>query len=62
MQLNQRHRHMEQTDGCRRASRVWLKEGEGARQRACMNDPRTWTTVWGWTVWAGWREARGGEK
>ena len=30
-----------------------------------MNDPQTWTMVWGWTVgvgggWAGWRRARGG--
>ena len=28
----------------------WWKEGEGTRERICLNDPRTWTTVWGLTV------------
>ena len=34
----------------------WWKEGEGISQRTCMNDPWTWTTVWGWMVGAlgGW--------
>ena len=31
----------------------WWKEGEGTRQRTCMNDPWTCTMVWGWTVGAG---------
>ena len=30
----------------------WWKEGEGTSQRTCMNDPQTWTTVWGLTVGA----------
>ena len=29
------------------------KEGEGTSQRICLNDPRTWITVWGLTVGAG---------
>ena len=24
--------------------------GEGTRQRTCVNDPWTWTTMWGLTV------------
>ena len=46
--------------------RIWImgKEGEGTRQRACMNDPRTWTTGWELTVrvrvdWA--EEGKGGK-
>ena len=40
---------------------VWWKEGEGTTQRTCINDPRTWTTVWESTVrtvgvWAGRRQ------
>ena len=31
----------------------WWKEGEGISQRTCMNDPWTWTRVWGLTVGAG---------
>ena len=31
-----------------------MVEGRGrTRQRTCMNDPWTWTTVWGLTVEAG---------
>ena len=26
------------------------REGEGIRERTCMNDPQTWTTVWELTV------------
>ena len=37
------------------------KEGVGIRQRACMNDPRTWAVVWGLTGGMGvrteWSEA-----
>ena len=43
---------MEQTDSCLRGGRrreQW-KEGEGTSQRTCMNDPWTWTMVWGLTV------------
>ena len=31
----------------------WWKEGEETRPRTCMNDPWTWTTVWGLTVGVG---------
>ena len=36
----------------------WWKEGEGTSQRTCMNDPWTWTIVWGLTagVGLGWAE------
>ena len=37
------------------------KEGEGARQRTCINDPWTWTTGWELTVGAG-GEMGGGEQ
>ena len=39
----------------------WWKEGEGTNQRTRMNDPWTWTMVWGWTVvdGAGQRRTRG---
>ena len=42
----------QQADSVQRKGRRgdWWKEGEGASQRACTNDPRTWTTVWGWTM------------
>ena len=38
------------------------QEGEGTRQRTCMNDPQTWTTVWELTVGTavGRRRAKGG--
>ena len=42
----------------------WQKEGEGISQRTCMNDPWTWTRVWGWTmgVGVGWTgESQGGK-
>ena len=32
---------------------LWWKEGEGSRQRICMNDSWTWTMVWSLTVGAG---------
>ena len=35
----------------REEKRGW-KEGEEISQRTCMNDPRTWTMVWGLTVGA----------
>ena len=28
----------------------WWTEGEGTSQTTCVNDPWTWTTVWGLTV------------
>ena len=41
----------------------WGKEGEGTRQRTCMNDPETWTTVWELTMgvrgWGGYSRANG---
>ena len=42
----------------------WWKEGEGISQRTCMNDPQTWTKLWGLTVGAGvgWAEEVKGEK
>ena len=47
-----------------RGQREWWKEGEGINQRTCMNDPCTWTTVWGLTVGAGvcWMEEGKGGK
>ena len=46
---------MEQTDSCQRrvAGEEWWEGGEGTSQRTCMNDPQTWTTVWGLTRGAG---------
>ena len=38
-----------------------LKEGEGSSQRTCMNDPWTWTTVWGLTVGLGGGLGGGGQ-
>ena len=29
----------------------WWKEGGRTSQRACMNDPWSWTTVWGLWEW-----------
>ena len=43
-------------------SRQWWKEGEGTRQRTCMDDPRTRTTVWELTVGAGSGMGSGGER
>ena len=39
----------------------WWQEGKGNSQRTRMNDPWTWTMVWGWTVvdGAGQRRTRG---
>ena len=31
----------------------WRKEVTSTRQRTCMNDPWTWTTVWGLTMKVG---------
>ena len=55
---------MEQTDSCQRGGGGgrWWKEGEGISQRTCMNDPSTWTMVWGWTVGAGGGRGRGGQR
>ena len=41
---------------------ITVDGGEGTRQRTCMNDPRMWTTVWGWTVGAGAWMSRGGQR
>ena len=43
---------MEQTasDPGGRGGEQSQKEGEGIRQRTCMNDSQTWTTAWGLTV------------
>ena len=52
---------MVQTDSYKRGEGRWdrLKVHEGTRQRTCVNDPWTWTMVWGLTVevgrWPGWR-------
>ena len=41
----------------------WWKEGGRTSQRACMNDPWTWTTVWELTVQGvGWVEEDKGRK
>ena len=39
-----------------------LKEGEGSSQRTCMNDPWTWTTVWGWPEGVGIGRHRGRQR
>ena len=39
-----------------------LKEGERTSQRICMNDPWTWTMVWGLTVGAGDGLGGGGQR
>ena len=33
----------------------------GTRQRTCVHDPQTWTTVWGLTVGVGGGMGRGGQ-
>ena len=38
------------------------QEGEGTRQRTCMNDPQTWTTGWGLTLGIGGGMGRGGQR
>ena len=42
---------MEQTDSCKTVGGMgkWQKEGEEISQRTYMNDPWTWTMVWGLT-------------
>ena len=40
---------MEQNDRDK-GGELWWKEGEVTSQRTCMNDPWTWTMVWGLTV------------
>ena len=37
----------------KKGRRECWKEGEGTGQKTCMNDPWTWTTVWGRTVGVG---------
>ena len=44
---------MEQTESDQSGDVYLWKEGGGTRQRTCMNNPYTWTTVWGLTVGAG---------
>ena len=41
---------------------IMVQRGEGTRQRICMNDPKTWTTVWELTVGAGGGMGRGGQR
>ena len=54
---------MEQTDSDqRRGERGISEEGEGTRQRTCMNDPQTWTTVWEFTVGMGGGVGRRGQR
>ena len=38
------------------------KEGEGSRQRTCVTDQRTWTTVWELTVGARGGMGGGGQR
>ena len=43
----------------------WWKDGEGTRQRTCMNDPQAWTTGWELTMGVGGRcggMGRGGQR
>ena len=46
---------MELTDNDQRrgGGGKWWKEGEGTRQRTCMNDPQIQTIVWELTVGMG---------
>ena len=57
---------MEQTGSCQRGvgGEEWWEDGEGTSQRTCMNDPQTWTTVWGLSVGVGvgWAEEGKGGK
>ena len=39
-----------------------MVEREGTRQRTCMNDPWTWTTMWELTVGAGSGMGGGGQR
>ena len=41
---------MEQYDNCQRGRKKegWMNESEGIRQRTCMYNPQTRTTVWWW--------------
>ena len=39
-----------------------MEERRGRDQRTCMNDPRTWTTVWELTVGVGGGMCRGGQR
>ena len=48
---------------CGRGERgITVEEGEGTRQRTCMNDPQTWTTVWEMTVGVGGGMDGGGQR
>ena len=40
----------------------WWKQGEGTRQRTCMNDPWTWTILWELTVGMGAGLGRGQQR
>ena len=40
----------------------WRKEVTSTRQRTCMNDPWTWTTVWGLTMRVGGGIGRGRQR
>ena len=55
---------MEQTESDQRGGRRGMVVGrrDRTRQRTCMNDPRTWTTVWGLTVAVGIGMGRGGQR
>ena len=55
---------MEQTesDWQTGAGGYWWKEGGGIRQTTCMNDPRTWRTVWELTVGVGSGMGRGEQR
>ena len=55
---------MEETDSCQKGGGggEWWEEGEGTSYRTCMNDSRTWTSVWGLTVGAGRGLGGGGQR
>ena len=53
---------MEQTESDQGEEGYWWKEGEGTRQRTCMNDSQTCTTVWELTVGRGGGISRKGAK
>ena len=51
----------QQTVGCQRKAGEGWEKTEGISQITCMNDPWTWTTMWGWTVKEGSGLDRGGQ-
>ena len=58
------HGNLEHTDSGQREEGCGITLGrtEGTSQRKCVNDPWTWTMVWGQTVRAGVGLGGGGQR